>query len=96
MAGGRPTSWTYSDWRSQATNALRLSQLRLHLKELMDCQAPGSKFKTEGLEIDWAGLKDEIRALSVEEKELTELVAAETAGASATRIGWTRGRANQW
>lgn len=27
-------SWSYSDWRSQATTALQLTRLRLHLQEV--------------------------------------------------------------
>lgn len=29
-------SWTYSDWRSQSTKALRLARLRLHMTEVSD------------------------------------------------------------
>lgn len=40
------STWTYSDWRSQATAALRLSRLNLHLQELTD--AVGREISGDG------------------------------------------------
>lgn len=82
-------AWTYSDWITLGSGtSARLSQLRLHIKEVSD-KISTANFSTEGKSHDQDLLQQYLKDLmAAEAKE------AQAAGLSAgTRSTWTRGKA---
>lgn len=63
-------TWTYSDWRAQATPALRLARLNLHLQELTD--AVGRELSGDGKSKSETNIT---RLLELAEKEREKLQA---------------------
>lgn len=73
--------WTYADWDSQATDALRLARLRLHIQEVMGFVLT-SGLKGRSLMLQ----QDTIRLLNDQKQDLEKRVALQSIGSRAGRI----------
>lgn len=86
-------AWSYSDWITYARgSATRLSRLRLHIQEVSDVVHSGS-YQINGRSVSRAEAQSYLDTLlSLEAVEDAALALADSSP-TATRIGWSRGRA---
>lgn len=77
-------SWAYSDWRSQATPALRLARLNLHLQELTD--AVGRELAGDGKSKSENNIARLIELAEKEREKLQERVDRTGASGGVTQI----------
>ena len=87
MAVEWPDTWTYSDWITQSTDALRLSRLNLHIQEVADALKPGT-FKINGQDVHVEPIQKYLEGLYVRQAQLQARVDV----ANGTRLGWTRAK----
>lgn len=81
------SAWTYSDWITQATDALRLSRLRLHIQEVSDSLARVKTTEEQDRTTERFDLQNYLESLHVEEKALRSTVgAAATVGSTGLRF----------
>lgn len=81
-------TWTYSAWREQATDALRLTMLRQHMTEVADAIAAANSKSADSYSKseDRGSLVTYLAQLEASEAKLAEKVSA----ASTSRIVLTR------
>ena len=63
-------TWTYSDWITQSTDALRLSRLRLHIQEVSDKLAGFTQQAAMGLSAQRPPLQQYLDMLIKREEQL--------------------------